>query len=51
MHALAPELERADLVVLSPLFDPMVLSYYAPQAKNVRLWDASLLRQKSVRRL
>jgi mannosyltransferase len=37
MHALAPELERADLVVLSPLFDPMVLSYYAPQAKNVRL--------------
>jgi mannosyltransferase len=42
MRAVAPELERADLVVLSPLFDPMVLTYYAPQVKNVRLWDASL---------
>jgi len=42
MHAVSPELERADLVVLSPLFDPMVLTYYAPRIKNVRLWDASL---------
>ena len=42
MHAVGPELEQADLVVLSPLFDPMVLSYYGPRVKNVRLWDASL---------
>ena len=42
MHAVGPELERADLVVLSPLSDPMVLTYYAPRVKNVRLWDASL---------
>jgi hypothetical protein len=38
----APQLEQADLVVMSPLFDPMVLKYYAPQLKNVRIWDASL---------
>jgi uncharacterized membrane protein len=37
-----PSLEQADLVVLSPVSDPMVLSYYAPRIKNVRLWDASL---------
>jgi mannosyltransferase len=37
-----PDLERADLVVLSPVSNPMVLSYYAPRVKNVRLWDASL---------
>ncbi len=42
LHTVAPELERADLVVLSPLSDPMVLTYYAPQIKNVRHWKASL---------
>ena len=42
MRAIAPQLERADLVVLSPLFDPMVLTYYAPQVKTVRHWNASL---------
>ena len=42
IQAVAPELEKADLVVLSPLSDPMVLTYYAPQIKNVRHWDASL---------
>ena len=42
MLAVAPQLEKADLVVLSPRFDPMVLTYYAPGVKNVRLWDASL---------
>jgi mannosyltransferase len=36
------DLEHADLVVLSPVSNPMVLSYYAPRVKNVRLWDASL---------
>ena len=41
-QAVAPELERADLVVLSPSSDPMVLRYYGPQLKNVRLWDESL---------
>lgn len=42
VHAFAPELERADLVVVAPLSDPMVLKYYDPQVKNIRLWDASL---------
>jgi hypothetical protein len=44
VHAFAPELERADLVVVAPLSDPMVLRYYAPRVKNIRLWDASLPR-------
>jgi hypothetical protein len=44
VHAFAPELERADLVVVAPLSDPLVLKYYAPQVKNIRLWDASLPR-------
>jgi mannosyltransferase len=42
VHAVAPELAHADLVVMSPLFDPMVLTYYAPQVTDARLWDASL---------
>jgi 4-amino-4-deoxy-L-arabinose transferase-like glycosyltransferase len=42
VHAFAPQLERADLVVVAPLSDPMVLKYYDPQVKNIRLWDASL---------
>jgi mannosyltransferase len=42
VHAFAPELARADLVVVAPLSDPLVLKYYAPQVKNIRLWDASL---------
>jgi hypothetical protein len=41
-QTLTPELERADLVVLSPVSNPMVLSYYGPQVKNARLWDESL---------
>jgi mannosyltransferase len=41
-QTLAPQLERADLVVLSPVSNPMVLSYYGPQVKNERLWDASI---------
>jgi len=41
-QAVNPELERADLVVLSPSSDPLVLGYYGPQLKNVRLWDESL---------
>jgi uncharacterized membrane protein len=39
---LGPTLEQADLVVLSPVSNPMVLRYYAPRVKNVRLWDASV---------
>jgi hypothetical protein len=39
---LGPDLEQADLVVLSPASNPMVLRYYAPRVKNVRLWDASV---------
>jgi uncharacterized membrane protein len=42
VHAYAPALERADLVVVAPLSDPMVLEYYDPRVKNIRLWDASL---------
>jgi mannosyltransferase len=38
----APQLEQADLVVLSPSSDPMVLNYYGQQPKNVRLWDETL---------
>jgi uncharacterized membrane protein len=41
-QTLTPELERADLVVLSPVSNPMVLSYYGPQVKNARLWDESI---------
>jgi mannosyltransferase len=42
LHTLAPQLAQADLVVLSPVSNPEVLRYYAPQVKNVRLWDAGL---------
>ena len=42
LQTYGPQLQHADLVVLSPLFDPMVLTYYAPQAQHVRIWDASL---------
>jgi hypothetical protein len=41
-RTLAPQLTQADLVVLSPVSNPEVLLYYAPQVKNVRLWDAGL---------
>jgi mannosyltransferase len=42
LRELGPKLEQADLVVLSPVSNPMVLRYYAPRIKNVRLWDASV---------
>ena len=41
-QTLAPELTQADLVVYSPVSNPEVLLYYAPQVKNLRLWDAGL---------
>jgi mannosyltransferase len=41
-QTLAPQLEQADLVVLSPVSNPMVLSYYGPPVKNARLWDESI---------
>ena len=41
-QAFAPELEHADLVVLSPSSDPMVLNYYGTQPENLRLWDETL---------
>jgi uncharacterized membrane protein len=41
-QTLAPDLSRADLVVFSPVSNPEVLLYYAPQVKNLRLWDAGL---------
>jgi mannosyltransferase len=41
-QTLAPELTKADLVVFSPVSDPEVLLYYAPQVKNLRLWDLGL---------
>ncbi len=50
--SLGPELAQADLVVLSPRFNPLVLKYYAPAVlglsasspsdHQVRLWDAQL---------
>jgi len=40
---LGPELNQADLVVLSPRFDPMILKYYAPTAvRSLRMWDEQL---------
>jgi uncharacterized membrane protein len=42
LQSYGPQLQQADLVVLSPLFDPMVLSYYAPQVQHARIWDAGL---------
>lgn len=39
---LGQELGRADLVVLSPDFNPMVLSYYAPALRSLRMWDEQL---------
>ena len=41
-QTLAPELTKADLVVYSPVSNPEVLLYYAPQVKNLRLWDLGL---------
>ena len=41
-QTLAPELTKADLVVFSPVSNPEVLLYYAPQVKNLRLWDLGL---------
>jgi mannosyltransferase len=41
-HEFAPALERADLVVVAPLSDPLVFTYYAPEIRNIRLWDAAL---------
>jgi hypothetical protein len=41
-QAFAPALEHADLVVLSPSSNPMVLNYYGTQPENVRLWDETL---------
>ena len=41
--SLAPGLAQADLVVLSPRFNPLILSYYArPLGGRVRLWDERL---------
>jgi mannosyltransferase len=36
------QLEHADLVIVAPSSDPMVLAYYDGRVRNVRLWDASL---------
>jgi len=41
VQALSPGIEHAGLVVLSPSSDPMVLAYYAPQVRNVRVWDSA----------
>jgi uncharacterized membrane protein len=39
---LLPQLTRAELVVLSPRFDPLILKYYGPQLSQLRIWDAQL---------
>jgi mannosyltransferase len=41
-RTLTPALEQADLVVLSPVSNPMVLSYLGLHLKSARLWDASI---------
>lgn len=42
VQALSPDLQHADLVVLSPSSDPMVMAYYAPKLKDVRIWDSAV---------
>ena len=39
LGAVAPSLAAADLVVLGPSSDPVVLAYYAPGVAGARLWD------------
>jgi hypothetical protein len=38
LGAVGPELARADLVVLGPSTDPVVLAYYAPGVAGARMW-------------
>ena len=42
LPALRPGLQRADLLVLSPRFNPLILQYYAPGLGNVRIWQETL---------
>lgn len=42
LPTLRPELQGADLVVLSPRFDPLILDYYGPGLRNARMWDEPL---------
>lgn len=42
LMTLRPGLQRADLLVLSPRFNPLILEYYAPGLSNVRMWDETL---------
>ncbi|KAA5611469.1 glycosyltransferase family 39 protein [Rhodovastum atsumiense] len=39
LGGLRTELGRADLVVLGPSMDPVILRYYAPGLRGVRIWD------------
>lgn len=42
LTTLAPDLRQAGLVVLSPRFDPMILKYYAPGVRHLKMWDERL---------
>lgn len=42
LGSLNPQLERADIVVISPRFNPLILRYYAPGVHNIRVWDEHL---------
>jgi 4-amino-4-deoxy-L-arabinose transferase-like glycosyltransferase len=39
LGAVGAKLARADLVVLGPSTDPVVLAYYAPQVQGARMWE------------
>jgi uncharacterized membrane protein len=42
LATVGPELRKADLVVISPRFDPLILHYYASGVQNLRVWDEGL---------
>jgi mannosyltransferase len=39
---LNPQLQQADIVVISPRFNPLILRYYATGVHTVRVWDEHL---------
>ena len=42
LASLTPELRQADIVVVSPRFNPLILRYYASGVHNIRVWDEQL---------
>jgi hypothetical protein len=42
LETVGPELRQADLVVISPRFNPLIMHYYANGVRNVRVWEEGL---------